>query len=58
MTIRIVKLIFQTYLPFQGRFPRVSGQARMLREAGHRVMILACDRDGNLRNAQSSKHGS
>ena len=46
MTIRIVKLIFQTYLPFQGRFPRVSGQARMLREAGHRVMILACDRDG------------
>lgn len=46
MTIRIVKLIFQTYLPFQGRFPRVSGQAKMLREAGHEVTILACDRDG------------
>jgi glycosyltransferase involved in cell wall biosynthesis len=46
MTIRIVKLIFQTYLPFQGRFPRVSGQAKMLREAGHQVTILACDRDG------------
>jgi glycosyltransferase involved in cell wall biosynthesis len=46
MTMRIVKLIFQTYLPFQGRFPRVSGQAKMLREGGHQVTILACDRDG------------
>lgn len=44
--IRIVKLIFQTYLPYQGRYPRVSGQAKMLREAGHEVTILACDRDG------------
>jgi glycosyltransferase involved in cell wall biosynthesis len=33
-------------LPFQGRFPRVSGQAKMLRDAGHEVTILACDRTG------------
>jgi glycosyltransferase involved in cell wall biosynthesis len=44
--LSIVKLIFQTYLPFQGRFPRVSGQAKMLLDAGHEVTILACDRDG------------
>jgi len=43
---RIVKLIYQAYLPFQGRFPRVSGQARMLREAGHEVVVLGCDREG------------
>jgi len=41
-----VKLIYQAYLPFQGRFPRVSGQARMLREAGHEVVVLGCDREG------------
>jgi glycosyltransferase involved in cell wall biosynthesis len=46
LRVRVVKLIFQTYLPFQGRYPRVSGQARMLREAGHDVTVLACDRDG------------
>jgi glycosyltransferase involved in cell wall biosynthesis len=46
MSQRIVKLIFQAYLPFQGRFPRVSGQAKMLRDAGHDVTILACDRTG------------
>ena len=46
MSIRVVKLIFQIYLPFQGRFPRVSGQAKMLRDAGHEVTILACDRTG------------
>ena len=46
MTLRVVKVIFQTYLPFQGRYPRVSGQAKMLREAGHEVTILACDREG------------
>lgn len=43
---RIVKLIYQAYLPFQGRYPRVSGQARMLREAGHEVVVLGCDREG------------
>jgi glycosyltransferase involved in cell wall biosynthesis len=46
MSVRVVKLIFQTFLPFQGRFPRVSGQAKMLRDAGHEVTILACDRTG------------
>ena len=46
MSVRIVKVIFQTYLPTQGRFPRVSGQAKILRDAGFDVTILACDRDG------------
>jgi glycosyltransferase involved in cell wall biosynthesis len=46
--MRIVKLIYQSYHPQQGRYPRVSGQARILREAGIDVRILACDRDGTL----------
>jgi len=44
---RVVKLIYQTYLPFQGRYPRVSGQARVLKESGYDVTILACDREGH-----------
>lgn len=44
---RIVKLIYQSFLPTQGRFPRVSGQARVLRENGFDVSILACDRDAS-----------
>jgi glycosyltransferase involved in cell wall biosynthesis len=43
---RVVKLIYQSYLPFQGRYPRVSGQARILRESDFDVTILACDREG------------
>lgn len=43
--LRIVKVIYQTFLPHQGRFPRVSGQAKMLQEIGHDVVVLACDRE-------------
>jgi glycosyltransferase involved in cell wall biosynthesis len=43
---RIVKLIYQTYAPFQGRYPRVSGQAQILLNRGFEVTVLACDRDG------------
>jgi len=42
----VVKIIYQTYHPQQGRYPRVSGQARILREAGLEVKVLACDREG------------
>jgi len=44
---RVVKLIYQTYLPFQGRYPRVSGQAKILQQNGYDVTVLACDRDGD-----------
>lgn len=44
---RVVKLIYQTYLPFQGRYPRVSGQAKILQQSGYDVTVLACDRDGD-----------
>jgi glycosyltransferase involved in cell wall biosynthesis len=44
--VRVAKLIYQSYLPFQGRYPRVSGQARILQENGYDVTVLACDRDG------------
>ena len=43
--LRVVKLIFQSYLPYQGRYPRVSDQAGILQAAGHDVTILACDRE-------------
>ena len=46
MKPRIVKLIYQTYAPFQGRYPRVSGQAQILLNRGFEVTVLACDRDG------------
>jgi glycosyltransferase involved in cell wall biosynthesis len=42
---RIVKLVYQSYLPFQGRYPRISDQAGILRDAGFQVTILACDRE-------------
>ena len=44
---KIIKLIYQTFLPYQGRYPRVSGQAKILREGGFDVTILACDREAN-----------
>lgn len=44
---KIVKLIYQTYLPYQGRYARVSGQAKILQESGFEVTILACDREGS-----------
>src|SRR3972149_5009537 len=43
---KIVKLIYQSYLPHQGRYPRVSGQARILKENGYDICVLGCDRDG------------
>lgn len=43
--LRIVKLIYQSYLPHQGRYPRVSDQAGILQADGHDVTILACDRE-------------
>jgi glycosyltransferase involved in cell wall biosynthesis len=42
---RIVELISQSYLPWQGRYPRVSAQAKALQRAGHEVTVLACDRE-------------
>ncbi|MEW6221043.1 MAG: glycosyltransferase [Thermodesulfobacteriota bacterium] len=47
MSRRIVKVIYQTFLPHQGRYPRLAGQARILAEAGFAVTVLACDRDGH-----------
>lgn len=41
----VVKLIYQSYLPYQGRYPRLSGQAKVLQEQGFDVTVLACDRD-------------
>ncbi len=46
MRKRIVKLIYQTYLPYQGRYPRVSGQAKILKDAGYDISVLGCDREG------------
>lgn len=40
----VVKLVYQSYLPYQGRYPRISDQAKILRDAGYKVTILACDR--------------
>ena len=45
MGARIVEVISQSYLPWQGRYPRVSAQAKALQRAGHQVTVLACDRD-------------
>ena len=42
---KVVKLIYQSYLVYQGRYPRVSGQAKILKERGFDITVLACDRD-------------
>jgi glycosyltransferase involved in cell wall biosynthesis len=47
MNCKVVKLIYQSYLPYQGRYPRVSGQAKILQQHGFDVVVLACDREGN-----------
>lgn len=47
--MKIIKLIYQTYLPHQGRYPRVSGQARILKRSGFDVKVIACDREGGHR---------
>ncbi len=41
---RIVKILSQSYLPNQGRYPRITSEARTLVEEGHRVLILGWDR--------------
>lgn len=38
-------ILYQAFLPFQGRFPRVSDQCRILMEQGFDVRVLACDRN-------------
>lgn len=47
MQPKVVKLIYQTYVPYQGRYPRVSGQAQILLQNGFDVTVLACDRNGH-----------
>jgi glycosyltransferase involved in cell wall biosynthesis len=39
-------------LPHQGRYPRVSGQAKILKEAGYEVTVLACARGGGAPDAE------
>jgi len=40
----IVKILSQSYLPTQGRYPRITSEARTLAEEGHRVLIMGWDR--------------
>jgi len=49
---QIVKLIYQTFLPDQGRYPRVSGQAKILLRGGFDVTVLACDREARHRTRE------
>ncbi|MFQ5427436.1 MAG: glycosyltransferase family 4 protein [Thermodesulfobacteriota bacterium] len=41
---KIVKILSQSYLPTQGRYPRITSEARTLLEEGHRVLIMGWDR--------------
>ncbi len=43
---RVVKLLSQSYLPVQGRFPRIHGEAKTLKALGHDVLIIGWDRTG------------
>ncbi len=47
MKPKVVKVIYQSYLPVQGRYPRTSGQAHILARNGFEVTVLACDREGD-----------
>ena len=44
---KIIILIYQTYAPYQGRYPRTAGHAKILKGNGFDVTILACDREGS-----------
>ncbi|MFX1555374.1 MAG: glycosyltransferase, partial [Promethearchaeota archaeon] len=44
---KIIILIYQTYVPYQGRYPRTAGHAKILKENGFDVTVLACDREGS-----------
>jgi len=41
---RIVKILSQSYLPNQGRYPRITSEALTLIEEGHRVLVMGWDR--------------
>jgi len=43
---RVVKLLSQSFLPVQGRFPRIHGEATTLKNAGYEVLIVGWDRTG------------
>ncbi len=43
----VVKLLSQSFLPIQGRYPRIRGEALSLRDMGCEVLILGWDRIGN-----------
>lgn len=47
MSKKIVKLLSQSYLPNQGRYPRITGEVKSLVDSGYKVMIVGWDRFGN-----------
>ena len=44
---RVVKLLSQSYLPNQGRYPRITSEAKSLIKQGHKILIFGWDRVGN-----------
>ncbi len=41
---KIVKILSQSYLPTQGRYPRITSEAQTLIDNGHSILILGWDR--------------
>ena len=42
----VVKILSQSFLPIQGRYPRIHGEAVTLRKAGCEVLVVGWDRTG------------
>lgn len=52
MEKRVVKLLSQSFLPTQGRYPRIYSEALSLKKIGCDVLILGWDRIGNCTNKE------
>jgi glycosyltransferase involved in cell wall biosynthesis len=51
---KIVKLLSQSYLSNQGRYPRITSEAKSLLEQGHSIIIFGWDRKGNCPESEIS----
>lgn len=53
MKKKVVKLLSQSFLPIQGRYPRIYSEAVTLRDIGYDVLVVGWDRTGRCDKKES-----
>lgn len=53
MKKKVVKLLSQSFLPVQGRYPRIYSEAVTLRDLGYEVLVVGWDRTGRCNRKEN-----